>query len=316
MIPNRYEGGIKLTGIIYIHRISDNRFGGIAGRNFTMFRELCGKPTLKNVVIVTNMWGGGSSDINEARERELRDKFFKPAIDKGAQMARHNNTPQSTHSIIRTIIRSTKRHRPVPLQIQNELVIKRKDIVETTAGKAIIRELDDQIRRYQAELREVQEEMQRALRDRDDQAKLELEEETRRLRERVWEIKKDGEEMSGDYAAEKKRVEARIKAVERGAQKREQDEANHTHDPRDETNVVDRAGSEQQRKWPQDPTSTPTTIPQNNSAPHDALCTSERSVPLNVRKSLPSPSPTPSALIPTYVTSYVRAISPLATHDN
>ena len=191
-----------------------------------MFRELCGKPTSKNVVIVTNMWGSDSRDISEARERELRDKFFKPAIERGAQMARHNNTPQSAHDIIRTIIRSTKQHRPVPLRIQNELVNDGKDIVETSAGKAIIRELNHQMRRHQAELGEVQEGMQRTLKD--DQAQRELEEETRRLQERMREIKKDREGMSGDYAAEKKRVGARIKAVERGVQKREQDEANHT----------------------------------------------------------------------------------------
>ena len=278
-----------------------------------MFRELCGKPTSKNVVIVTNMWGSDSRDISEAREKELRDKFFKPAIERGAQMARHNNTPQSAHDIIRTIIRSTKRHRPVPLQIQNELVNDGIDIVETTAGKVIIQELNDQMRRHEAKLREVQEEMRRTLRD--DQAQRELEEETRRLQERIREIKNDRKGMSGDYAAEKKRVGAKIKALERGVQKREQDEVNHTHDPRDETNVIDRAGSEQQTRRPQDPTSTPTTIPQNNSARHDALCTSETSEPLNPHKSLPpSPLPTLSALIPTYTTSYVRAIPPLATH--
>ena len=280
-----------------------------------MFRELCGKPTLKNVVIVTNMWGGCSTDINEARERELRDKLFKPAIERGAQMAPHNNTVQSAYDIIRTIIRSTKRHRPGPLQIQNELVIKRKDIVETTAGKTIVRELNDQMRRHQAELREVQEGMGRA--PRDDRAQRELEEEKRRLQERMSEIKKDGVKMSRDYAVERKRVGARIKALELGVQKREQDEANHTHDPWDETNMIDRAASEQQTKKPQDPTSTPVTISPNDPARHDALYTSETSVPLNTHKSLPpSPSPTPSALIPTYATSYVRAISPLATHDS
>ena len=233
MIPNRYERGTKLTGIIYIHQSSDRRFAGMAGRNIIMLLQLCGGPTLKNVVIVTDMWRGDTRGISEFNERELQDRFFKPAIKEGAQTARHDNTPESAHSIIRTIIQSAKRHRPVPLQIQNELMIKRKDIVKTTIGKVIIRELNDQLKRYQAELTEVQEEMQRALRDRDDQAGLELEEETRRLRERMWEIKKDGEGMSGDYAAEKRRVGARIKALELGVQRREQDE----------TNVADRAGS-------------------------------------------------------------------------
>ena len=313
MIPNRYEGGTKLTGIIYIHRISDHRSGGIAGRNFTMFRKLCGKPTSKNVVIVTNMWGGGSRDINEARERELRDKLFKPAIEKGAQIARHNNTLQSAHGITRTIIWSAKRHRPVPLQIQKELVIKRKDIVETTAGKAIIRELNDQTRRHQAELREVQEGMGRALRD--DQAQRKLEKETR---ERMRVIEKDREGISGDYAAEKERVGARIKALELGVQKREQDEVNHTHDPWDETNVIDRAGSGQQTKRPQDPMSTPTTTPPYGSVHRDTPpCAGEtKSRPVH-EQSLPSPPPrTPSPQLISHQISYVQAVFHLTTHGS
>jgi hypothetical protein len=44
---------MKLSGLIYVHRISDVLMGGISSRNFRMFRKLCGDDTLKNVVIVT-----------------------------------------------------------------------------------------------------------------------------------------------------------------------------------------------------------------------------------------------------------------------
>ena len=54
-----------------MHRISDFRVGGIAKRNFNMFRKLCGDETLRNVVIVTNMWGEVSPAQGAAREREL-----------------------------------------------------------------------------------------------------------------------------------------------------------------------------------------------------------------------------------------------------
>ncbi|KAL4061675.1 hypothetical protein V8B97DRAFT_2066349, partial [Scleroderma yunnanense] len=50
---NRRNG---LTGLIYVHRISDTRVGGNAQRNLRMFRNLCGDESLKNVVIVTTMW--------------------------------------------------------------------------------------------------------------------------------------------------------------------------------------------------------------------------------------------------------------------
>jgi hypothetical protein len=96
---------MKLSGLIYVHRISDVRMGGISSRNFRMFRKLCGDDTLKNVVIVTNTWSEVGQAKGEMREAELKNKFFKPALDKGAQMLRHDNTVQSAHNIsFRTIL--------------------------------------------------------------------------------------------------------------------------------------------------------------------------------------------------------------------
>jgi hypothetical protein len=51
------------------------------------------------VVLLTNMWGEVSHEVGEARERELTSNFFKPALDKGAQLVRHHNTEQSAHTL-------------------------------------------------------------------------------------------------------------------------------------------------------------------------------------------------------------------------
>ena len=61
-----------------------------------MFRELCGDTSLKNIVLVTNMWDTVTPNVGESREMELTNKYFKPALDKGAQLARHQNAEQST----------------------------------------------------------------------------------------------------------------------------------------------------------------------------------------------------------------------------
>ena len=144
-----------------------------------MLRDLCGDSTLKNVVLVTNMWGGVSPEIGEARENELASRFFKPVLDKGAQMVRHHNTIQSAHDIIRRIMEN----RPVALQIQRELVDQRKDITDTAAGVAVNEELTELIKRHQAELGGLREEMEQALKERDTEMRQELEEERRKLRE-------------------------------------------------------------------------------------------------------------------------------------
>ena len=59
---------------MYIHKISEDRFTGVNGKNFRMFRELCGEKTLKNVILMTNMWGRVTPQQGAAREQQLKDK--------------------------------------------------------------------------------------------------------------------------------------------------------------------------------------------------------------------------------------------------
>ena len=120
--------------------------GGTHMKNFRMFRNLCGEDALKNVVIVTNMWGGVEPEVGKAREAELtrEDTFFKPALEKGARMIRHDNTLSSAEVIIRLVFDN----RPLPLQIQRELVNERKDVIETSAGQ----ELNGQILEHQEDI--------------------------------------------------------------------------------------------------------------------------------------------------------------------
>ena len=211
--PVRYEHGSTLSGVIYIHRISDKRFTGIAGRNFKMFRELCGDSTLRNVVLVTNMWGEVPQEDGEEREEELVTNFFKPVLDKGAQIARHYNTIESAHEIIQHIIKN----RPAPLQIQRELVDEGKDINDTAAGEAINKELNEQIRRHKAEMKAIKEEMEKAMKDKDEETRRELEEETRKLQENIDRTRGDLATMTSRYDEEKRKTEDEIRRVQEEA---------------------------------------------------------------------------------------------------
>ena len=187
-----------------------------------MFRELCGDATLKNVIVVTNMWARDPHDVNEARENELSSKFFKPILDKGARMIRHHNTAQSAHDIIRRIMDN----QPDTLQIQRELVDQRKGIAETSAGKAVNRELIEQAKRHRVELEKVEKGMRRALEEKNEEMRQELEEEARKLQEQVKKIEKESREMAANYAAEKRRTEARMREMEQEAkEERERAEA-------------------------------------------------------------------------------------------
>ena len=167
------------------------------------------------------MWGEVSPEIGEAREYELYTSFFKLATLKGAKMDRHHNTIQSAYDIVRSIMENP----PVVLQIQRELVDERKGITDTAAGKSINQELKEQIKRHQAELKDVLEELEQAFEDKDEEERQELEEEARRLQERIKEIAQTSEWMPTKYLLEKERMEAKVKEMQEEAKKRGRDEA-------------------------------------------------------------------------------------------
>ena len=140
-----------------MHRISDNRMGGLSQRNFKMFKEMCGIEAAKNVVIVTSMWDEVHADRGEAREKELESLFFKPILDQGAKLLRNDNTQQSALRIIAHLTDSE--NQPVPLRIQQEIVDEHKHLDKTGAGAEFLKELDKQQELYRNEINALKEEM-------------------------------------------------------------------------------------------------------------------------------------------------------------
>ena len=202
-----------LAGVLYFHRISDLKMGGTQTRNFRMFRSLCGDNVLGNVVIVTNMWSRVEPEVGEAREAELmsEDIFFKPAIVRGARMARHGNTIPSAEAIIRLLIDN----RPLPLQIQKELVDEYKDISDTTAGQELNRELNNEIRKHQEDIRILAEEMEQATKEKDEETRNELEMETKRMHEQMRRFQEEAQRLASDYWREKRDFQAHLAELER-----------------------------------------------------------------------------------------------------
>ena len=191
---------------------------GISRKNFGMFRKLCGDNALQNVVIVTNMWGQVDPELGNEREAELmgEDDFFKPVLDKGAQMERHENTTLSAKGIIRLILDNN----PLPLHIQEELVDEGKAILDTDAGEELNRELSAQIERHREEMRQLREDMEQAIKDKDEETRGELEMEIQILFARVEGLENDRKRMASDY---KRRINDLDDALQREkAQRRRQ----------------------------------------------------------------------------------------------
>lgn len=162
-----------------------------------MFKKLCGEGFLKNVIIVTNMWSDVSPGVGEAREQELRkDKMlFKPVLDAGARMLRHDGTKASAQDILQQFLFNP----PLPLRIQQELIIEKKAITETAACEELDRELEGLKKRQEEELRDLRQQFEEAKRDRDNQAMEELDLSRREVEEKLRSLTDRREKLSEEY---------------------------------------------------------------------------------------------------------------------
>lgn len=155
---DRHRKGIRICGIVYMHRITDNRMGGTALRNFRMFHAICGSSAMKNAVIVLNMWNEAKRVVYEQREKELRDVFFQNALADGACIMRHDGNRLSAERILESLV-----ERPsVELRLQVEMVDKNVALHATEAGLALLGDLAGRELKHNDELRRVRGELEEA----------------------------------------------------------------------------------------------------------------------------------------------------------
>lgn len=166
-LAEAYAEGIKLSGIIYLHRIMDVRFGGAAGRQLRMFKRLCGNDSLDSVVLATTFWQNVPLAQAEEREEQLRTdpKIWAPLIEHNSKVFRQDRERDSGESIIRYLVNRRKR---VILQIQHELVSERKTFVETGAAEEVLGELQQVHASYKLHIENLERDKQREIMDRDE----------------------------------------------------------------------------------------------------------------------------------------------------
>ncbi|QRV92923.1 50S ribosome-binding GTPase [Ceratobasidium sp. AG-Ba] len=197
-----HNEGQLLNGIIYMHRITDNRVGGVSRRNFRVFRELCGPKALENVLITTNMWHDPPEEAELAREDELKqsDLFFKPVLAKGARMARYirSDGPESAHKIIRLLMRNT----PKPTYL-GEALADGVPLGDTNPGKVLNEEMQKLLDKQKAEIEELRREMQDAIQRRDKEHQEELAIERKQAQERLDAINRQMQSLNDQLGGER-----------------------------------------------------------------------------------------------------------------
>lgn len=174
--------------------------GGIARRNFGMFRKLCGDEGLKNVVIATTRWDSVDLSVGEAREQQLgtAKELFQPALAKGARLVRVTDaSPEAARTVLRTILGQT----PIPVLIQKEMVDQGRNIIQTSAGQKLISEGSARVERLQSQLVQLTADIQAADEVGDEETREELEEDRHGLVLQIASNQVDPDRLREQYEA-------------------------------------------------------------------------------------------------------------------
>jgi len=129
-----YRQKIRLSGIIYLHDISQEKFSAADSKSLQIFKHLCGDAALRNVVIGTTKWGKVMSNLAEAekREQDLRCEVWKSMIDSGSKVHKFCGTKSALEFIDKVLHPKVT---DIFLEIQKELVRNQKTVAETKAGR-------------------------------------------------------------------------------------------------------------------------------------------------------------------------------------
>ena len=149
-----------LSGILYLHRITDNRMAGTPLKNLRVFRKLCGKDALGKVYLTTTMWDEVDQSVGERRLDELKTDYWKAMVIQGAQIARCRSDDDSPKRIIQQIV-GQEAARKV-LLLQEEMADLKKELKETEAGQELYSQLDKLVEKQMLLLRRIDEERKAA----------------------------------------------------------------------------------------------------------------------------------------------------------
>lgn len=118
------------------------------------------------------MWSDPPTEDELAREEQLKNEFFKSALDNGAQMMRREHQDkQSAHAVLRALLPRP----PNVLEIQRDLVDRGVPLPQTDAGRLVEAELRFKLDKQEQELRDLRDEIKTALTESNARAQRELE---------------------------------------------------------------------------------------------------------------------------------------------
>ncbi|KAI5459403.1 P-loop containing nucleoside triphosphate hydrolase protein [Mariannaea sp. PMI_226] len=133
--------GVPLRGVLYLHKITDNRMTGSSLKYLRMLESLVGEEALENLILVTTMWNQ-VRDENLGRalrhEQDLLDHYWGPMEEKGSYVAQFDGTPDSAYALVFQLAGKES----VVLDVQREIVDQDRTVLDTSAGANLVEQLE------------------------------------------------------------------------------------------------------------------------------------------------------------------------------
>jgi len=120
-------------------------------KNLRMFEKLCGKESLRNIILTTTMWDEVTKEEGGEREKELQSIYWRTMINQGSITRRFlAQSREAAFEVLEPLLEeANSRH---TLRIQREMSDLHLQLKQTGAGQKLSNDLDDIFRRYQETL--------------------------------------------------------------------------------------------------------------------------------------------------------------------
>jgi hypothetical protein len=141
---------VKITGLVYLHSIGNNRMCGSSLLSHDIFRSMCGDNALTKVVMASTHWETilHNQAAGPIREKDLK-VFWSDTLGGGAEYMRvevpEDDPRRDTQRVIDYIL---GRH-AVATRIQEELVDLNKRVQETDAAQTLAETLQRWLGEYE-----------------------------------------------------------------------------------------------------------------------------------------------------------------------
>ncbi|KAF5356829.1 hypothetical protein D9756_006606 [Leucocoprinus leucothites] len=203
---NSENAPLRISGILYMHNITDARASGSILGFFEMFQKLCGEKFYDRVILVTTMWPDENAFTYrpeeqaecEKRNEELVNDYWDIMIDSGSKVRPFLRTSHSAEDIVNEIANAECNAQVRVLnqmRIQKEMVDEHKPLPHTQAGKRLHRLINELVGRRNGLLEQLMEEQVHSVQQ-DPRAVGEILDELKSLQRGIEKAKRDMQRLN------------------------------------------------------------------------------------------------------------------------